>query len=222
METSEIKLWDGMRDLQVGDVFRTFRDPDSGDVAYERVTAIEGDKVLSEILDSKGCFLDILQLPDGTRCFWRLSNIDPFRGSPLKDLNYRCSKCTAKLKGLNLLCSDCSTRYKTVIGTPKWSFRVMTEHKLHGTQNCSYVYLMKSSEGLYKIGRTKNLQTRRKQLSSKDNPVTVICAIRRDDCYLSLEQDLHWLFSSKRSHGEWFRLEDEDVDYFRYLAGENI
>ncbi len=85
-----------------------------------------------------------------------------------------------------------------------------------------YVYLLKSSLNnavAYKIGKTKNLEQRLKQLRQPSNIEELIHPIKTDDIG-GIEQ--YWLnrFSSKRLYpdkpkNEWFKLSISDVKVFK-------
>lgn len=76
-----------------------------------------------------------------------------------------------------------------------------------------YVYLAQA-KGLqrFKIGRSSNPVERGAKLKRQSPvPVEVIWASYFDDCRKT-EVELHDIFSSKRVHGEWFELSNEDVN----------
>lgn len=81
-----------------------------------------------------------------------------------------------------------------------------------------YIYLIKSSSGEHKIGRTKNVGQRFAQLQANDEHdlqvVRVIESLRVTDN----ELQLHDKFYQKRTHGEWFNLDEHDLDIFHELA----
>jgi hypothetical protein len=80
-----------------------------------------------------------------------------------------------------------------------------------------FTYLMVDSNGLYKIGYSKDPATRLKKITSKANPVSIVCQIRNTNCAY-LEYELHTKFHERRISGEWFELTAEDVDYITALA----
>jgi hypothetical protein len=81
-----------------------------------------------------------------------------------------------------------------------------------------YVYLMADSAGLYKIGHSKDPSTRLKNVTSRANPVTLICQIASDNA-VYLEYELHERFHDERVSGEWFALTPDCVDYIKSLSG---
>lgn len=79
---------------------------------------------------------------------------------------------------------------------------------------CEVVYLLLDPPGLYKIGRTADLNQRLRELKRLvPVPLSLVGAIVTDDAG-QLERDLHEHFADKREQGEWFRLSDKDVEYF--------
>jgi hypothetical protein len=81
-----------------------------------------------------------------------------------------------------------------------------------------YVYLIQSSTGYYKIGRTVNPDNRMATFTVKlPFEVEYTCVIQCEDMY-GLEKELHARFASKRVNGEWFNLAPEDVEYIKGLV----
>ena len=88
------------------------------------------------------------------------------------------------------------------------------------TKNGGYVYLLfLECSGYYKIGLSNNPGRRVwKEISPVLPEVPeLICTIKTNDMR-SLEAGLHARFADKRGSGEWFRLNDEDVEYIKGLA----
>ena len=79
-----------------------------------------------------------------------------------------------------------------------------------------YVYLFKDRYGLYKIGRSLNPWQRAKDISQPNYLIRVICTLKTNDAFL-LERELHERFADKRVEGEWFELDEADVDYFKRM-----
>ena len=74
-----------------------------------------------------------------------------------------------------------------------------------------YVYLVKSGDGYYKIGRSKNVKVRMRDFGLQlPFPFEVIHTIPAKDMYRS-EDNLHKRFAHCRLNGEWFSLTKEDV-----------
>lgn len=76
-----------------------------------------------------------------------------------------------------------------------------------------YVYFFKSGDGLVKIGQTKNVENRFKALkTSCPQGIESLGHIKSND-YKQLEKALHYYFSDKRKNGEWFEIDNENVDH---------
>lgn len=90
-----------------------------------------------------------------------------------------------------------------------------------------FVYLINFGDGIYKIGRTKSLGNRIKDLTQFNNG-ELIHSIETN-MHIRLEKFFHHKFSNKRikDNGELFYLADEDVKYIRsvgrvtYLKDDN-
>ena len=81
-----------------------------------------------------------------------------------------------------------------------------------------FVYLVQSTTGAYKIGRTIDPANRLKTFSVKlPFEVEFVATIQTPDMY-QLEADLHRKYDSKRVNGEWFALSPADVEYIKGLA----
>jgi hypothetical protein len=82
-----------------------------------------------------------------------------------------------------------------------------------------YVYLLRG-DNCYKIGLSNNVYRRWKEVSPKlPFETEIVTMIATEDMY-KLEASLHKKFSGKRMNGEWFDLDNEDVEYIKKLAGE--
>lgn len=81
-----------------------------------------------------------------------------------------------------------------------------------------FVYLLQSASGNYKIGRTKNPDDRLRTFGVKlPFEVEYTCVIATDDMY-ALEAELHARFDAKWVDGEWFALDEADVQYIKSLV----
>jgi hypothetical protein len=81
-------------------------------------------------------------------------------------------------------------------------------------QKKRFVYLMRHSNGLIKIGFSSNPRQREVTLQAEDPMLSMI------DCFpagMDVEQRLHQIFADLRVRGEWFRLEDRHVDWILTL-----
>lgn len=83
-----------------------------------------------------------------------------------------------------------------------------------------YVYLLKSDNGLFKIGYSKNVLARVKQIQ-KNTPhsIEIICSIRTDDVR-TLEEKLHDKYQAALTKYEWFLLSPQQVDEIKVLSAK--
>ena len=82
-----------------------------------------------------------------------------------------------------------------------------------------YVYLVEGQEKCFKIGYTNNLERRIwDQISPvMPYPLKLIHSIETRDC-IELETRIHAAFDDKRLNGEWFKLDDADIDRFKDIG----
>lgn len=81
-----------------------------------------------------------------------------------------------------------------------------------------YVYLISSPDGHFKIGRTKDVPNRSNTLGVQlPFPIEVIHSIPVTDMVWA-ERHLHERFQEKRANGEWFKLEEADVEWIKCLT----
>lgn len=86
------------------------------------------------------------------------------------------------------------------------------------TTKQTYVYLFRSSDGLYKIGYSTNLRSRLSSIRcASPYNVEMVCSIPSGKA-MKLESELHSKFETKRVRREWFALDDKDVDYIVDIA----
>lgn len=77
----------------------------------------------------------------------------------------------------------------------------------------THIYLMRNANGHVKIGRSYNPAKREKTLHS-ENPLWKMIFISQITD-INVEKELHKKFNHKRLRGEWFALNDEDIDYIK-------
>ncbi|SFG68368.1 GIY-YIG nuclease family protein [Neptunomonas qingdaonensis] len=82
-----------------------------------------------------------------------------------------------------------------------------------------YVYVLKSDYG-YKIGKTVNIKSRTRLFEVKLPFVTAIESYAWFDDYTQAESSLHRKFSAKRTEGEWFDLDSNDLKYISSLGDQ--
>ena len=74
----------------------------------------------------------------------------------------------------------------------------------------TFIYLMRHSNGLIKIGRSKSPRTREKTLQAEDPKLELIFHSEAD---VGVEKRLHAIFHSLRVRGEWFELMPHHVEW---------
>jgi hypothetical protein len=92
--------------------------------------------------------------------------------------------------------------------------------KQRQAKRAGFVYLLRSSDGHFKIGRTKNPENRRATFGVKlPFRVEYLHLIPCADMHKT-ERQLHERFADRRIDGEWFALTPEDVSYIQSMGGE--
>jgi hypothetical protein len=77
-----------------------------------------------------------------------------------------------------------------------------------------YVYLLQAGP-YYKIGVSQDVDKRVEQLATiPPFDLELVCTIPTEDMY-GLERELHERFDAKRKNGEWFELDEADVEHIR-------
>jgi hypothetical protein len=80
------------------------------------------------------------------------------------------------------------------------------------TPNAGYIYCLSDHQGHYKLGRTKQLQTRIKALATQP-PFKIQLLFTHYVFNAALyEKRLHRIFAHKRMNGEWFGLDEKDLE----------
>jgi len=78
-----------------------------------------------------------------------------------------------------------------------------------------FVYLITSDYKNYKIGSTKRkVEDRIKELQTACHEELQIVKSYETNNYIKVEKWLHRKFFSKKKEGEWFELEDEEINLF--------
>lgn len=76
-----------------------------------------------------------------------------------------------------------------------------------------YVYILSTWDGIYKIGRTTNLERRIKSFVKTPNLKLIYSRWCRDS--YSTEKEIHHIYYQYRVDGEWFRLTDAQTNDIR-------
>ena len=85
------------------------------------------------------------------------------------------------------------------------SFKNSVKQKPNG-----YIYIMECA-GKYKIGLSKNVERRKKQLNNRPFPVNIVYKSKLiEDVYL-IEDEILDCFRDKKIDGEWFNLDEKDI-----------
>lgn len=94
-------------------------------------------------------------------------------------------------------------------------------HVVHPQRSLAgYVYILRSSDNCYKIGRAQDVQNRMRNIAgSVPFKVELVHAIKTSNM-VRLEIGFHRAYEAagKRLNGEWFRLNDEDVAFLQSLG----
>jgi len=84
-----------------------------------------------------------------------------------------------------------------------------------------FVYLLRADNGVYKIGASTTPDQRSKTLGVQLPYETILeYTIETDDMY-QLESWLHHKFARKRKQGEWFELDEADLEYIKGLGAQD-
>lgn len=84
-----------------------------------------------------------------------------------------------------------------------------------------HIYIMECG-GKYKIGNSKNVEKRKKQLDNRPFPVSIIYKSPVIEEVYDIETMLHDVYKAKRISGEWFDLTDEDITEIKNYLEEVI
>lgn len=83
-----------------------------------------------------------------------------------------------------------------------------------------HVYVVKASNGCYKIGISfnphKRLNRLRREVADWAEGLEIVHIIASKKAYI-LEQSLHKRFAAQHVTGEWFLLTDDDIEWLRTL-----
>jgi hypothetical protein len=95
--------------------------------------------------------------------------------------------------------------------------RTQPQRAVEPKPNPGYVYLIKNSEGHYKIGKSVNPSKRIESLGVVlPFPIEAVHIISSNRMS-KLEKELHGRFEDKHIAGEWFELTQDDVEYIKSL-----
>lgn len=77
-----------------------------------------------------------------------------------------------------------------------------------------YVYIIRRSDGLYKIGCTVHMGNRMRDLIREHGELEPVFSFQCQDHYRT-ERALHDTFAKKRIEGEWFSLNERDINQIK-------
>lgn len=103
---------------------------------------------------------------------------------------------------------------KKNIDTDKYYHDLFNNHKRNDRERVKrpgYVYLMESG-GKYKIGFSKDVSRRAKELNNRPFPVTILSVSKKTENARDEEKRLHDALSKHRIDGEWYEFGKETVD----------
>lgn len=92
------------------------------------------------------------------------------------------------------------------------------EKKYEGPKTPGFIYFAKKNNFI-KIGRTKNVESRMKNLQGNHPtaaPIELLHVISTKD-YTQAERAFHTCFANKRIKGEWFQLTEEDIECIKEM-----
>ncbi len=148
-----------------------------------------------------------------------LGNLQHCSDDWLQDMLDRCEK--AEIQTVIALWPQAIEAIKNV--RQERDFRIYGRPKSNQTKKDKakpgYVYLLQAESGAYKIGRTQDPANRIKTFGIQlPFEVDFICVIQTPDM-AELESRLHTKFADKQIRGEWFELNEDDVEYIKSLDG---
>jgi hypothetical protein len=118
----------------------------------------------------------------------------------------------------NALDSALTANHQSGLSSEKETFRQISRRlKSITNSNPSAVYLIENSASkLFKIGFSGDPKSRLRQLQSESAYTLEIvsCRMVYGPCVQAVEQLIHKLFAHCRTHGEWFKLTEDEVAWF--------
>lgn len=129
-----------------------------------------------------------------------------------------CPDCGEKLNFEEIKERINKAIYRALCDLPKRKEKNKTKTKI---QTDGYVYLVKLDKH-YKIGISVSPESRLQEFTLLPYPLEDIC-IEKVVNYKQVEKELHSFYADKRVRGEWFSLDDKDIDYIKqYLKNRKI
>lgn len=145
-------------------------------------------------------------------------------------MNSVCTSCGIKISEGGVFCKKCSMKKAWVRGTynnrPPIKRRIQQNSGsvpplkigLDPLSCLGFVYILKADNGIYKIGRTKNLNNRISSINGiLPYDTELIHAIETED-YKEAERYFHRKFAHRCIRGEWFQLTEKDVEQLKQIS----
>ena len=85
-----------------------------------------------------------------------------------------------------------------------------------------FVYVIQDGNGLVKIGRTKNFESRFRSLKTGSSSALTLVALWPCDDAAEHEATKHEFWSDCRVHGEWFRIPEDVLQWWREFSGTHF
>lgn len=91
-------------------------------------------------------------------------------------------------------------------------------HSAESAVRTGWIYIIRAETGDYKIGRARNAPQRVSEImTTLPFRADLVHTIQTNNMVWA-ERELHLRFAEKRSHGEWFRLSQPDLDWLVSLT----
>lgn len=94
--------------------------------------------------------------------------------------------------------------------------KLNTHTKINKPKTKGYIYFLECG-GKYKIGFSKDVNRRIKELDNRPFKVNLIAKSKYGSNAYNIEKELHKLLESKRIDGEWYSLEDKDIKKYKNI-----
>jgi hypothetical protein len=148
---------------------------------------------------------------------WRITNGE---GITLKDGNNICCRDDKDTTNITTELSYEVFQDLIIKFSEKVNENITTDEKeeVENSQKSCYVYLMiDTTNYFYKIGISNRPKYREHTLQSDKPTIELVCAKEYPsrDIAEAIEAALHKVYASKRIRGEWFNLDDTDIDIIK-------
>ena len=165
---------------------------------------------------------DLSELEANKFTKWRIIGVD---GEPLLSGNNNCcSHIMSETNESQRLSYDTFQRFiidfRGIVrnNTPHEQLAETQTEELNNGEKPCYVYLMiDTTNNFHKIGISNNPKYREHTLQSDKPTIELVCAKEYPSREIAeaIESALHRVYASKRIRGEWFNLDETDIDGIR-------